>query len=183
MRCASPRGTNFREFCTGEVRRRPLLRTWVNRGIRKGRSLGTFDPSSSLRKLRQTFEEALRKGFEELIFRAGADEHPLAVGCERIVPVGEHPVEATAACDHVLARRTVPGNDPVVAWTAGDSVLLGVGLVAVNQEVVTLCAHYNVRASGADKCIVAVSACQVLIACSGGISKSAENQIFACSAQ
>jgi hypothetical protein len=81
--------------------RTPLLGTWVNKDSRKDHSpvASTLPALSPLvvgefcsylrRELRmQTFEEALRYGLKEGIEGSNANEHPLAVGCNHIFPVG-----------------------------------------------------------------------------------------------
>ena len=82
--------------------RTPLLGSRVNKGKKKGHSPVGLDPPRSLppcrrrvfcsylrRELRmQTFEEALRYGLKEGIEGSNANEHPLAVGCNHILPVG-----------------------------------------------------------------------------------------------
>jgi hypothetical protein len=45
----------------------------------------------------QTFEEALRDGRNEFIFRTQAEEHLLAVGGQHVFAVDYHPVEAAPA--------------------------------------------------------------------------------------
>src|SRR5215210_2765822 len=115
--------------------------------------------------LRQTFPEAFRYRLEERVRDlAVVDRHLLAVPRDLVQPVGGDPIVAGAAHDQVLARRTVPSEDHVVARSGGKSVFLRVGLVAVNQVVVTFPARYIVGALGAKNRIVATTAHQVIVA-------------------
>src|SRR5215204_1967556 len=156
-------------------------RTPVNKGIKKGRSLVRLDPSNPLRLRRrgrfrslwdlgQTFPEALRYGLEERIRElAVVNRHLLAVPRDLVRAVCGDSVVAGAAHDQVHARRTVPGEDHVGAVSGVDGVFLGVGLVAVDQEVVTFLAHYIVGALGAENRIVAGAPHQDIVASAGGI--------------
>ena len=83
----------FRELRACELRRIHLPRTRVNKGLRTGHSLVGLAPS------RQPFPEALRDGLEQSLKFRDPVSHPLAVGCNHVFPVGEHPVEAVAATD------------------------------------------------------------------------------------
>ena len=95
--------SNFRECPKGEVRRIPIPRTPVNKVKKKGHSPVGLDPSHSSRPCRrvssylweeleelrmQPFEEALRDGRYEFIFRTQAEEHLLAVVGEHVFAVG-----------------------------------------------------------------------------------------------
>ena len=95
---------NFREYL--------FPRTPVNKDKKEGpqprrtRPFPLFPPLSAcfllsweeLEELRmQSFEEALRDGRKEFIFRTQAEEHLLAVGGEHVFAVDYHPVEAAAA--------------------------------------------------------------------------------------
>src|SRR5829696_10502008 len=119
-------------------------------------------------ELRQTFEEALRDGVEELIEGSQANDHPLAVRCNHIFAVGEYPVEAGAACDYVLECWTVGGDYHIIARTPREDVL---GMVvlhrAIDHEVVSCSPHYVAGAVAAENYIVA-TARQVLLAAKGG---------------
>ncbi len=109
--------------------------------------------------------------------------HLLAVPRDLVQSVGGDSVVAGAARDQVHARRTVPSEDHVIARSGVDGVFLGVGLVTVDQVVVTFLAHYIVGALGAENRIVAGAPHQVVVASAGGISISDDHQIFACPAQ
>src|SRR5215216_305955 len=79
--------------------------------------------SEELHELRmQTFEEALRDGRNEFIFRTQAEEHLLAVGGEHVFAVGYHPVGAAAASYYVFERWPVDGRHYVVALSGGNDV-------------------------------------------------------------
>ena len=75
------------------------------------------------------------------------DYHLLAVGSDQIGPVGDHSVEAGAACNYILHRsRFVPGVYHVVAGTA-ESTSLENSKAVVDQQVATSLAQHAVGAS------------------------------------
>src|SRR3712207_1299081 len=90
--------------------RTTLPRTWVNSARRRATAPRTCDPSRSPHPARrvlllsselrmQPLPEVLRDGLEQCIKFRDPVGHSLAVGCNHIFPVGEHPVEAAAATD------------------------------------------------------------------------------------
>jgi hypothetical protein len=67
------------------------------------------------------------------------DEHLLAVGCDHVLLIGYHPVEAPSTCDYVLRCRFVDDVDHVAAST-GEIILRRVTPQRTfDQEVVALC--------------------------------------------
>src|SRR5215204_1448056 len=89
--------------------------------------------------IRQTLPEALRDGVANFVKLRDSVAYLLAVRCKHIFAIGEHPVEARAAGDYVLARRIVVDGEHIVALSAGESVYHGVTVFAgiATQEVVT----------------------------------------------
>src|SRR5215208_942476 len=157
--------TNFGESPKGELRRIPIPRTPVNKDKKEGpqprrpRPFPLFPPLSAcfllsweeLEELRmQPFEEALRDGRNEFIFRTQAEEHLLAVGGEHVFAVDYHPVEAAAARNYVYERWPVDGSHYVVAVSAGDIVCGKFAVRPVDYKIITFFAQYDVGASAAD---------------------------------
>src|SRR5688500_904245 len=98
----------------------------------------------------QTFEEALRDGRNEFIFRTKAEEHLLAVGGEHVFAVDYHPVEALAARNYVDDGWRVDHRHYVVALPAGDIVWRKFALRPVGYKLITFFAQYDLGASAAD---------------------------------
>jgi hypothetical protein len=74
------------------------------------------------------------------------DEHLLAVGCDHVLPVGYHPVDAPSAYAYVFRCRVVDDVDDVDAASAGELILSRfTPQRTLDQEVVALCTYYVVR--------------------------------------
>src|SRR5215210_2880637 len=129
---------------------------------------------------RQTVPEALRyRGTQSVKLRAPVG-HLLAVGCDPIFPVGEHPVEAATACDLVLRCGLVEGADHVVAVPGGKLVCRAIR--PVRYKVVTCVAQYVVRAFATENDVVVTTADQLLVTSRRAAFGTARDHILSLSA-
>src|SRR5215213_3786287 len=151
-----------------EVRRICLPRTSVNKGKKKGPELLHSGPSYTLHscrrndflsleeRRRQTFEEALRDGEEEVLILSGRadNSHLLAVGGYRILRVCSHSVEAPTANDYVLERRHVGDYQHIVARPTNEGVGRRFAQGAIDQEIIASSTQGVVGALASDNRIV-----------------------------
>ena len=81
--------------------------------------------------------------------------YPLAVARDYVRSVSEHLIVPAPAGDEVFARRRVPGDEEVVAGTAGEGVQRPPVGLAVTELVVATPATDDIRSSGAAHAVVA----------------------------